>query len=85
MLKQIICKSCRLPAHVDGDEITCEKCGTTFVRQGDTVRPTQIGRLDKIEKDVAELADIIKTNIGPAPAQKPDKDNDQDYDKDDDW
>jgi uncharacterized Zn finger protein (UPF0148 family) len=71
MAKQIICKSCQVPCIADGDEITCPKCGTTFVRQGETVKVKTIGRIDSIEQRLTNLEKTIQTNIEPEPEPEP--------------
>jgi Zn finger protein HypA/HybF involved in hydrogenase expression len=63
MAKQIICKSCQVPCIADGNEITCTKCGTTFVKQGDTVKVKTIGRIDSIEQRISNLEKITQTKI----------------------
>lgn len=65
MAKQIICKSCQVPCVVDGDEITCEQCGTTFIKKAGEVKVKEIGRLDRIEKDIAEIKAALKPESEP--------------------
>jgi uncharacterized Zn finger protein (UPF0148 family) len=75
MAKQVMCKSCNVPCVVDGNEITCPQCGTTFVKQGDTIKVVKIGRIDSIEQRLSNLEKITQTKIKPEPepeaAQEP--------------
>lgn len=81
-----LCPNCQQPAIKQGNQIICEKCDATFeIRKTGAAKVKELGRIEKIEKDIAE----IKTQLPaqePEPEPEPDDELTEVPDKDkDEW
>lgn len=82
--KTAFCPSCQQPAIRQGNEVICETCDATFtITKKEGAKVKRIGRIEQIERDVAEIrAQVFDQEPEPEPA--PDSDDDEGKDSDDD-